>query len=86
MTDPRQAGKLEHDQVDLPVVAANAVLLGADTFVEIELRPGERNGPGAECLLFDCRGSTGWHSISIIRIVPPTRHERTAVSAANGPG
>jgi len=35
--DPRQAGKVEHDQVELLVVAVNAVLVGADTFVEIEL-------------------------------------------------
>ena len=32
-----QAGKVEHDPVDLPVVAVNAVLTGADTFVEMEL-------------------------------------------------
>lgn len=35
--DPRQAGKVEHDLVELLVVAVNAVLVGADTFVEIEL-------------------------------------------------
>lgn len=35
--DPRQAGKVEYDLVELLVVAVNAVLVGADTFVEIEL-------------------------------------------------
>ena len=35
--DPRQAAKVEHDLVDLLAVAVNAVLVGADTFVEIEL-------------------------------------------------
>jgi hypothetical protein len=34
--DPRQSGKVEHDLVELLVVAVNAVLVGADTFVEIE--------------------------------------------------
>lgn len=33
--DPRQAGKVEHDLVELLVVAVSAVLSGADTFVEI---------------------------------------------------
>jgi predicted transposase YbfD/YdcC len=37
ITDPRQASKVEHDLVELLVVAVNAVLVGADTFVEIEL-------------------------------------------------
>jgi predicted transposase YbfD/YdcC len=37
ITDPRQASKIEHDLVELLVVAVNAVLVGADTFVEIEL-------------------------------------------------
>jgi hypothetical protein len=35
--DPRQAAKVEHDLVEMPVVAVNAVMVGADTFVEIEL-------------------------------------------------
>ena len=35
--DPRQAAKVEHHLVELLVVAVNAVLVGADTFVEIEL-------------------------------------------------
>jgi len=35
--DPRQAVKVRHDLVELLVVAVNAVLVGADTFVEIEL-------------------------------------------------
>jgi len=35
--DPRQASKVEHDLVELLGVAVNAVLVGADTFVEIEL-------------------------------------------------
>jgi DDE_Tnp_1-associated len=35
--DPRQKGKVEQDLVELLVVAVNAVLVGADTFVEIEL-------------------------------------------------
>ena len=34
---PRQSGKVEHDLVELLVVAVNAVLVEADTFVEIEL-------------------------------------------------
>ena len=34
--DPRQAGKVEHNLVELLVVAVSAVLSGADTFVEIE--------------------------------------------------
>ena len=37
ITDPRQASKVEDDLVELLVVAVNAVLVGADTFVEIEL-------------------------------------------------
>ncbi len=37
ISDPRQAGKVTHDLVELLVVAVNAVLVGADTFVEIEL-------------------------------------------------
>jgi predicted transposase YbfD/YdcC len=37
ITDPRQMSKVEHDLVELLVVAVNAVLVGADTFVEIEL-------------------------------------------------
>jgi len=37
INDPRQSGKVEHDLVELLVVAVNAVLVGADTFVEIEL-------------------------------------------------
>jgi predicted transposase YbfD/YdcC len=36
ITDPRQASKVEHDLVELLVVAVNAVLVGADTFIEIE--------------------------------------------------
>jgi predicted transposase YbfD/YdcC len=35
--DPRQAGKVAHDLVELLVVAVSAVLSGADAFVEIEL-------------------------------------------------
>jgi predicted transposase YbfD/YdcC len=42
ITDPRQAGKVEHDLVELLVVAVNGVLVGADTFVEIELWAKER--------------------------------------------
>jgi hypothetical protein len=34
--DPRQAAEVEHDLVELLVVAVNAVLVGVDTFVEIE--------------------------------------------------
>jgi len=37
INDPRQARKVEHDLVELLVVAVSAVLVGADTFVEIEL-------------------------------------------------
>ena len=35
--DPRQSAKVKHDLVELLVVAVNAVLVGADTFAEIEL-------------------------------------------------
>jgi predicted transposase YbfD/YdcC len=35
--DPRQALKVKHDLVELLVVAAAAVLVGADTFVEVQL-------------------------------------------------
>jgi predicted transposase YbfD/YdcC len=35
--DPRQSAKVKHDRVELLVVAVNAVLVGADTFVEMEL-------------------------------------------------
>ena len=42
ITDPRQAGKVTHDLVELLVVAVSAVLVGADTFVEIELWARER--------------------------------------------
>jgi hypothetical protein len=41
-TDPRQAGKVEHDLVELLVIAVNAVLVGAETFVDIELWAQER--------------------------------------------
>ena len=34
--DPRQTTKVEHDLVELLVVAGNRVLVGADTFVQIE--------------------------------------------------
>jgi predicted transposase YbfD/YdcC len=42
ITDPRQATKVEHDLVELLVVAVNAVLVGADNFVDIELWANER--------------------------------------------
>src|SRR3984885_3234056 len=35
--DPRQSAKVKYELVELLVVAVNAVLVGADTFVEIEL-------------------------------------------------
>ena len=35
--DPRQSAKVKHDRVELLVVAVTAVLVGADTFVEMEL-------------------------------------------------
>lgn len=35
--DPRQASKVKHDLVERLIVAVNAALVGADTFVEIEL-------------------------------------------------
>jgi len=38
---PRLAGKVERDRVERLFVAINAVLFGADTFVEIELRANE---------------------------------------------
>lgn len=37
ISDPRQAGKVKHDLVEMLVVAVMGVLVGADTFVEIEL-------------------------------------------------
>jgi len=40
--DPRQAGKVEHDLVELLVVAVAAVLAGADPFVEIEAWENEK--------------------------------------------
>jgi hypothetical protein len=40
--DPRQAAKVRHNMVELLVVAVNAVLVGADTFVEIELQAREK--------------------------------------------
>lgn len=40
--DPRQAGKVRHDLVEVLVVAVNAALVGADTFVEIELWANEK--------------------------------------------
>jgi len=40
--DQRQRRKVEHDLVELLVVAVNAVLVGADTFVEIELWANEK--------------------------------------------
>jgi len=42
IADPRQAAKVEHDLVELLVVAVNAVLVSADTFVEIELWANEK--------------------------------------------
>lgn len=42
ITDPRQSSKVELDLVELLVIAVNAVLVGADTFVEIELWARER--------------------------------------------
>lgn len=36
ITDPRQAKKVRHDLVEVLVVAVNGVMVGADTFVEIE--------------------------------------------------
>lgn len=42
ISDPRQRRKVEHDLVELLVVAVNAVLVGADTFVEIELWANEK--------------------------------------------
>ena len=40
--DPRQATKVEHDLVEMLVVAVAAVLAGADTFVEIEAWANEK--------------------------------------------
>jgi hypothetical protein len=39
---PRQAAEVEHDLVELLVVAINAVLVGAGTFVKIESRAREK--------------------------------------------
>lgn len=36
LRDPRQAKKVEHDLVEMLVMAVCAVLVGADDFVEIE--------------------------------------------------
>jgi hypothetical protein len=36
ITGPRQSKKTRHDLVELPVVAVNGVLAGADAFAEIE--------------------------------------------------
>ena len=36
LRDPRQAKKVEHDLVEMLVVAVCAVLVGAENFVEIE--------------------------------------------------
>jgi hypothetical protein len=35
--DPRQSAQVKYDLAELLVVAVNAVLVGADRFVEIEL-------------------------------------------------
>ncbi len=40
--DPRQAGKVEHDLVEMLVVAVAAVLAGADIFVEIGVWANEK--------------------------------------------
>jgi hypothetical protein len=40
--DPRQPGKVKHDFVELLVVAVNGVLVGADSFEEIELWANEK--------------------------------------------
>ena len=40
--DPLQSGKVKHDFVELLVVAVNGVLVGADTFEEIELWANEK--------------------------------------------
>lgn len=40
--DPRQVGKVQHDLVEMLVVAVAAVLAGADTFVEIEAWANEK--------------------------------------------
>ena len=42
ISDPRQTSKVEHNLVEILVVAVNAVLSGADNFVEIELWARER--------------------------------------------
>ena len=42
LRDPRQATKVEHDLVELLVVAVFGVLAGADTFVEIEAWANEK--------------------------------------------
>lgn len=48
--DPRQSSKVEHDLVELLVAAVNAVLVGADTFVEIGCgRVKNWTGCGATC-------------------------------------
>jgi hypothetical protein len=52
ISDPRQAGKVEHDLVELLVVAVNGVLVGADTFVRLSC--GRRNG------WIDCAATCGW--------------------------
>lgn len=42
ITNPRQPGKVEHDPDALLAVAVSVVLVGTDTFVEIELWAKER--------------------------------------------
>jgi hypothetical protein len=44
LRDPRQAKKVEHDLVEMLVVAVCAVLVGADDFVEIEEWANEKVG------------------------------------------
>lgn len=42
ITGPRQSGQVQHDLVELLVVAVSAVLSGADTIGKIELQAKER--------------------------------------------
>lgn len=44
LRDPRQAKKVEHDLVEMLVVAVCAVWVGADDFVEIEEWANEKVG------------------------------------------
>ena len=49
ISDPRQAGKVEHDLVELLVVAVNAVLMTMLTFTVVVPAAGVGSRMGASC-------------------------------------